>query len=443
MLSIKRAIIALPVACALLGLVLPPAAAQRPATGPLRPAAEAPTPFCPNNRFTNGDFSALEPGRTADPAPPATPNDQDINAATGWRAIWKGTSLADLYAAGNAGPGLTPPPASGNYASMWISNVNSGGSTYREGMFNELVTPIGANTGVYSFTFKTAPLMGAQVAGVPSVIGIYGVRYPNAAFPTTADRPTLDPTNGLNVPTNLNLFGAGNVVLLGTVQIPSTPTAANNWAPQSITFDSAAFDSLPQITHVMVTKMDGATNQARYIAFDDFCMQTAADAGLPTGTTPPPGTDDATCCPPSKTYPVGTLFTSIQNNVGSAYHLSFAMNSTFDSQMAAYVALVKSLNTNFNGIAITIRAFNAGTGTAPVIPAGAQPLQPETILYWHAGAASVAYWPSSTFFTTGADLPVNTWIVVEVTTWTLGPGRFWAQSCEVRRFGFRPQLREI
>lgn len=427
---LKRAFAALPGLAACLSMALAQIVAPSPAFSQHRPRADTPAPFvCEGNRFTNGDFSVM-----ADPAvgPDAKP-DQDIDAASGWGRLWDGNSLADLYSQGLAGTGSPPTPANGNYASMWIQNNNSPNvdAGFREGMFNRLVTPIQANTGIYSFTFKAAPLNAAQtVAGqpaAPSVVGIYGVYRPATAT-------TLPQAPGyLIVPANEDLFGPGTGVRLGSlVTIPAT--ADNHWVTYTITFDSAALGSLPEITHVMVTNSGGGASQARYIAFDDFCMQTAADAGLPT-----PSSGVSTCCPPSASFPLSSMFSSVQGNVAGNYHLNFTLSPALDAQMTAYVALVKAMDSSFLGLAMTIRVFDGGTGATPVVASGSLPLEPDAGIHWYAGGGGGNLW-SSPFFTSASNRPVNRWTVVEMTVWSLGPGRPWSQECEVRRFAFRPQL---
>jgi hypothetical protein len=428
--TFKRAVATLPGIAAWLSMALAPMATPSPALAQGRPRADpSPASFCQGNRFTNGDFSQMEPGRTPDAAN-GTPNDQDIDGATGWGPLWIGSSLADLYSATTAGTGSPPIPANGNYASMWIQNnpSNAVDAGFREGMFNRLGTAIQANTGTYSFTFKAAPL-NQRLTSAPSRVGIYGVYRPTTG--TTAP-PLPNAPLFLNVPANEDLFGAGSGVRLGTVSIPATTD--NHWVTYTITFDSALLGSLPEITHVMVTHAGGGENQARYIAFDDFCMQTAADAGLPI-----PDTNISTCCPPSASFPLATLFSSVQGRIPDSYHLNFTLSPTLDAQMTAYVALAKTLDSSFLGLAMTIRIFDGGSGAAPVVASGSVPLEPDQGVHWHAGGGGGNPW-SPSFFTSASDRPVNRWTVVEMTVWSLGPGRPWSPECEVRRFAFRPQL---
>jgi hypothetical protein len=213
--------------------------------------------FCPGNIFTNGNFETVT-------ANPDATGDQDINVATGWSPIWQGGSLADLYCAGSSGVTQRPTPSSGVYASLWICNRNLPDAIYREGMFNKLQTTIAGNSGSYSFNFNTAKLSDGQSAAVE--IGIYGVSFTSSLLPSA---PT-----GMSVPTNLNLFGAGNAVLLGTVTVPANTT--NTWANQTISFNSgmAGFPAAG-INHILITKSDNVLPglAQMYMAFDNFCLR--------------------------------------------------------------------------------------------------------------------------------------------------------------------------
>jgi hypothetical protein len=451
----KGAAMAMAVIANLLSVAMPTeSSAQVRATQ--APTNSRTTAFCPNNRFTNGNFATILPGQPIN-------SDELIASAQGWRPLWTGSSLADLYQEDRVPHQdfTRPTPFNGNYASMWVSNSPSDPMDRREGMFNLLTTPIAANTGVYNFTFKVAPLHN----GGATRIGIYGVN--RAANATLPNAPT-----GLTTPTNLALFGAGNSVLLGTVLVPAGGTSA--WQNVTVQFDSAAFGSLAQINHVMVTRPDTVSpaSSARYLAFDDFCMRTVAedaqDSGGGTGgtggsggtggaggtggngTSNPsapgacPGTsctnqDYSTCCPPTARYQWTNSWRAVQPNIGAGYHLEFALNNDINSQMQAYVNLLRTMDPNFQGIAMSIRAFNGGTG-ATAVPTGPQ-LEPDNGIYWQPGQAAGSMWPNNAFFTSASDLPTNTWIVVEMVTWPInGSGRYWSQDCEVIRIAWRPQL---
>jgi len=228
--------------------------------------------FCPGNFFDNGNFENI----TSDPN---TKPDQDIDLSSGWKPIW-GTggglsSLADLHCnGGSKSTGATPSPNTGVYAGMWIENRPATTTTapgFREGMYNKLISPIGQNTGIYSFSFKIANalLTGAQ-NNETHEIGIYGVYNP---LEVIANAPTGANSN----PTNLMLWNSVDpsikVVLLGVVSTP--PGFTNNWINESISFNSSILPS-NGISHIMVTAYDlsrPSGYRKMYVNFDDFCMQ--------------------------------------------------------------------------------------------------------------------------------------------------------------------------
>jgi hypothetical protein len=150
----------------------------------------------------------------------------------------------------------------------------------------------------------------------------------------------------------------------------------------------------------------------------------------------PDGPRISTCCPPLATYPVTSMFNSVQANIGGPYHLNFTMAAAFDAQMAAYVALLKTLDPSITAMAVVATAYNGGSGASPVIGGGALQLG---IPYWipPPSPSSGVLWP---FFTAAANLPVNTWTVVEMNVWVGRRNGQWVRLCEPRRFAFRPQL---
>lgn len=407
---------------------------------------------CPNNRFTNGDFSNAQPGFETDP-------DQDIDHAEGWKAIWSSTtnpSLADLFSATET-PAFPISPSDGNYAAMWVSNrVTIDGKNYREGMFNKLATPIAASTGSHSFTFKTANL---ETAGSGTTyIGIYGInRLDSEALPNA---PT-----GIATPSNISLFGAAKSVLLAKVELPAN-TPKQTWQTNTVTFPTSTFGSLPQVSHVMVTRLDeseGATEktQNRYMAFDDFCMQSYVDTGgsntdtgngstgntgsnpqLPVNTNcPGTGCTDqsfSTCCPPSSGFKLSKMLASVQPTIGDDYYLKFTLDPALDAQMTAYGAYLKLLDPSYTGMAMTVRAFDGGSGNTPSVSGG--PLEPEKAIYWNAGTPSGVQWPAGDLFSPATKRPVNNWTVVETVIWHTGPNRPWSMDCSIKRIAFRPQV---
>ena len=229
--------------------------------------------FCPHNRVANPHFS--------DVARPHLINQSDsIAEAASWIGPWNGSSTADVRSATHMPSQFTrPTPVRGNYAAMWLSNRGATENMqYREGMMNRLARPIFRNSGIYTLTVEIAA-MRPPSGPAPSFIGVYGViRAPNG---TLAAAP-----GSFTSPTNLNLYTSPEqVILLGTIEVPANATA--NWQGYSVQFDSATLPSHEWgVNHLLITKLDGASpaTQIRYLAFDDFCLQTLAEAGI----APPP-----------------------------------------------------------------------------------------------------------------------------------------------------------
>jgi hypothetical protein len=156
---------------------------------------------------------------------------------------------------------------------------------------------------------------------------------------------------------------------------------------------------------------------------------------------PPPPPPPSTCCPPSASFPIPTMFNSVQGNVANSYHLNFTLNATLDAQMTAYVSLLKALDSSVTSMAMVVNAYNGGLVTgAPVISGPA--LQTGIVFWVPPPGPTTNLWPLSAFFTSTADLPSNTWTVVEVTIWIGRRGEF-VQSCETRRFAFSPTVIEL
>lgn len=226
--------------------------------------------FCPGNYFNNGNFEALTGN-------PSSSVDEDINLSTGWYKLWSGGGgTADLACGGtvHSGAMTAPNPNTGVYSGMWIinsTNRTSESSTYREGMYNKLQTPVPSNTGNYSFNFDIAnAMLPGTNPSTPVLIDVYGVYNP-------AELLGASPITCYN-PSNYNLWAFNpsvEVVLLGTITTPAGFN--NNWSSQSITFNSAIISS-PNITHIMITRSEQAVTfwNKLYINFDNFCMQKLA-----------------------------------------------------------------------------------------------------------------------------------------------------------------------
>jgi len=220
---------------------------------------------CAGNYMTNGYFNSTVQD-------PDLKNDEDIIAATGWRRVWGVTGSqvnisADLYSSIKSGDGVPPTPASGNYASMWVTNRSIDPVQYREAMFNRLhhaIKPESVSTpSNYTLTFKTAKLNNptSQVE-----ISVYGVNYDDIKPAPLPSIPTA-----IFTPTNINLFGAANTVLLGTILIPAS--ANNSWVNQNIAFTPNSKEYPANgFNYILITRSENAGTGIAYCAFDDFCL---------------------------------------------------------------------------------------------------------------------------------------------------------------------------
>jgi hypothetical protein len=193
------------------------------------------------------------------------PNGQDntIDRAFGFSPIWSSGSSAEYYTETQTPiifpSTVLPTPASGNYVSCWIANNNmtNGSVGDREG-FTAKVFGIYKNTGTYTLTFDMACLDGFGTAQ----LGVYGVYNPSSAY-------SVQPT-GVNVPTNMNLFGASNTVLLRNILIYSCGSTKQQ-KTITINTDASSFP-INGITHLMFTHSGNSQSGAHYVAFDDFCL---------------------------------------------------------------------------------------------------------------------------------------------------------------------------
>ena len=158
--------------------------------------------------------------------------------------------------------GAIPSPATGNYISCWIASSSSQGNRFREGFQGSLAQPIAANTGSFDFSMDIACLHGWGTAE----IAVYGVYNPNQSL--APSRPT-----GAFTPSNMNLFGPNNTVLLGTIPIDLV-NFSNNKANQTFTFNTSNFPA-NGITHFFVTNSDDDAGGIIYTAFDNFCIAPA------------------------------------------------------------------------------------------------------------------------------------------------------------------------
>ena len=223
--------------------------------------------FCPGNLFQNGNFEIV----TGDPEATL---DNDIDLATGWFRIWGSFgSLADIYcnnstALANHSVLINPTNPDGIFSGMWIQNSNNTSPAFREGMYNQLSSPVPSNSGNYTFDFDAADLTRSPNGDMDVVVGIFGVYNPGSLL--------SNPPTQMFVPTDYNLWPGGGVFVykLGSVTIPQN--VSNTFEPFSITFDSNIINSSPNITHIMITRDDvpiPGPYRRRYIGFDNFCMR--------------------------------------------------------------------------------------------------------------------------------------------------------------------------
>ncbi|BDS14104.1 T9SS type A sorting domain-containing protein [Aureispira anguillae] len=211
---------------------------------------------CPDNIFINGDLETGTP----------TGSHQDIENANGFSRIWATGSWADYYTATTGPFSPYPAPATGNYASCWIANYNGGGTVYREGFKASLMYTLPPNTGSYTLTFDMACLGGWG----NSEVAVYGISNSSGA---AAPSPT-----GAFTPTNMNLYGPANTVLLNTIPI-SASSCSNNKTLQAVTINTnAAGYPAAGVTHIFITHSDNNTiNGALYMGFDNFCLSVSSD----------------------------------------------------------------------------------------------------------------------------------------------------------------------
>jgi hypothetical protein len=216
-----------------------------------------------NNLIQNGDFESI----SSNGAPLNTSN--NIQIAHYWNPIWNIGSRADVYTWYNSGIGYHPLPHDGNYASCWIDN-RVRDALYREGMQVKLADTngpitISPNSGEYNMSFEIASLSGWG----SSEIGVYGVYNPQGTI-------VSGPTSSHN-PTNLDLFGANNTVLLGTIPAPNVTDGTKQEVVLTFSADSANFPT-NGIDHIFITRSSTIMSGGHYVAFDNFCLYNREDS---------------------------------------------------------------------------------------------------------------------------------------------------------------------
>lgn len=217
---------------------------------------------CPQSLVINGDLETGSP----------TSVHNDIDRATGFSAIWNGTSQADYYPA-HLGPSNMlfplPAPASGNYVSCWIAN-QAGNTSFREGFQSKLTTRIQANSGRYELSFDVACMRANGIAE----LAVYALYNPNG---TQVAAPT-----GLFTPSNLNLFGPTNTQLIGTLLLDAA-ACSNTKSRQQFIFDTSDPNfPINGMTHFFITSSDNsALTGSHYTGFDNFCLNKACPERKP------------------------------------------------------------------------------------------------------------------------------------------------------------------
>jgi hypothetical protein len=221
--------------------------------------------ICVGNYVTNGDFENFTPYPQG--------SDNNIQFANGWSGIWQNGSTADL----------SPVPiwidkAPGQVGGFWVTN-QSLSVFYREGALNKLDKPIQKISGNFTLSFTSATLETSKVIKFQKAdgnIGIYAVY-----LPSTQTRPAG--VSGINSPTNLDLFGTGQVVKLGTATVPNVPTTKPGpvlpWKMNryEIHFSSSSLSpaTFSEMTHLMITSDFNAPSTSgfvNYVLVDDFCL---------------------------------------------------------------------------------------------------------------------------------------------------------------------------
>ena len=203
---------------------------------------------CEGNYMENPNFDIGTPSNI----------DNRIWEADSWSKIWT-NYFSGEFLTFDAGTSpwiaiIDPVPASGNHGGFWVANTVGG---EREGIMNKLGTPILSGNASYTLNFDLSVLSGY---GTPE-LGIYGVYNPGVVYTSTSSS---------NTPTNLNLFGTANTVLLGTLEVTgpvdgSTENVSINFCANSADFPANG------ITHIFFTRanLDGGK---KYLGVDNFCL---------------------------------------------------------------------------------------------------------------------------------------------------------------------------
>ncbi len=215
--------------------------------------------FCPGNLVQNGDF---EIGA-------ASINDEDIFLATSWSGIWPDgpnpVSTADFwntFTFNNTVLGTIPLPLTqNNYAGMWCK-LHGSNQVWREGILNNLFSPVAANSGSYHFELKVAcltPVLPNANSVLPS-LSVFGVDAGSVS--TGAPGPLA--------PLNTGLFNGLTPVLLGNIVLPSTCDI--NFGTHGFTFNANTLPVGFSMDRIFITRTDGVGSDV-YLAIDDVSLK--------------------------------------------------------------------------------------------------------------------------------------------------------------------------
>ncbi|MFT6334308.1 MAG: hypothetical protein ACJATI_001045 [Halioglobus sp.] len=237
---------------------------------------------CQNNLISNPNFDNLSSNQFG--------SYSFMWASNGWSSMRLNQTSSLKFYNENQGlnPAWNPRPPSGNYAALWIQNWSSSSTVKRQGIINELTTPIGQNTGTYLMTFTYSCLNDCNGSGGNSInkpeISIFGINNPSNNVPLNVSTSHL--------PSNTDLFGSANTTLLSTFTVNEScgdelyvwssylqiysPDERGTKYSASIEIDMNNMSH--EITHIMLTHSDQVLSHAEgYIGVDNFCLSSLED----------------------------------------------------------------------------------------------------------------------------------------------------------------------
>lgn len=239
---------------------------------------------CQNNLISNPNFDNLSSNQFG--------SYSYMWASDGWSSMRLNQTSSLKFYSENQGlhPAWNPRPPSGNYAALWIQNWSSSSTVKRQGIINELNTPLEQNTGKYLMTFAYSCLNDCNGSGGNSLnkpeISIYGINNPSNNDPINVSTSHL--------PSNIDLFGSTSTSLLSTFTLNES-CGDERWVPDergtkySASFEIDMNSVSHEITHVMLTHSDQVLNNAEgYIGVDNFCLSSLENK--------PPEAQCCKCC---------------------------------------------------------------------------------------------------------------------------------------------------